>query len=221
MFLTGIFSARRGKVLSTETLEVTASELYDVQLSKVVKDSLYDIVIREFDENGHYFKSNYIESLAWGMERNRRLGIYSEKKRHKEVAIDSFSEDGTLAPFTVADETLSNELSLVEQPTISWQTLINRDTIEAFDFRLSLEEYIDSYNLVCSYYESNYGFDFKELLLNALKGIEDARVYLLGVLERENDAEFAEAFFELIRYEEFYDFLSSDRKVLTIEEGLV
>lgn len=218
MFLVGIFAPSNHKKISKGTLQTTAEVLGGRRLKSIVKDNMYEIILGGLERGAWLEDIESVERYAWGIRRNTELADYSRKVRRKEFSMVTLDDSMDSLPKGAVNEgMIDSEMSLVEQPKISWLTLINKQTVNALELRDELQELVDSFNLVSDYLELTYGFNFKEVLLKALSGVKESEKYLLGILEMEGDEEFVHAFFELARYEEFYDYLRSDRTKLSLE----
>lgn len=218
MFLVGIFAPSNHQTLSSSTLQTTAEVLSGRSLTSIVKENMYELVLGGLERGADLESITDFEKYAWGIKRYSELSDYTKKVRRKEFSMTTLEEGETSLPKgTVNEDMLTSDMSLVEQPKVSWATLINKQTVDALELRDELQELVDTYNIVSTYYEETYGFDFKDVLRKALSGVRESENYLTGILELENDAEFITAFFSLAGYVEFYDFLSSSETVLRLE----
>ena len=154
------------------------------------------------------------------VSKNKLISEFNKKVKRKEFAIfGRGGNDLSLPSFTVDENTISSELSLVEQPKTSWLVLANKGTVDALEFKEEVLEHIQVYNNICEYLESTYGFDFKLLLKLSLSGNIESERYLKGIYDYESDESFKESLGFLIQYEEFYDYLNSEESgVLTYED---
>lgn len=219
MFLRGIVSSNSSRSLSSNALRGISDFLDSKHLPSIVKNNMFEITDRmnkglEFDSN----ESVFFYSIK--VSKNKLISEFNEKVKRKEFAIFGRGEnDLSLPSFTVDENTISSELSLVEQPKTSWLVLASKGTVDALEFKEEVLEHIQVYNNICEYLESTYGFDFKLLLKLSLSGNVESERYLKGIYDYESDESFKESLGFLIQYEEFYDYLNSEESgVLSYED---
>lgn len=218
MFLRGVFSHNVQAGLSKQTLGQISTYVYNNHLPSVVRNSLYELV--NIIEKGTTFHSTLgIIKYSWGITKNGVRTMEKEKRDHNEFALESYPEDGTGLPYRTIDQDGIAEQDVVkDRETVSWHNLLGVNTFEALDFRDELEENIDTYNTVCSYFEDTYGFNFKTVFRFALDGVSESEKYLMDIFEKENDQEFIDTLAFLAQFEEFNEYIHSDRKgELTID----
>lgn len=217
MFLTGIFMKSLNPDLERETVGTTKLLLDQGSLIQPVKEFMYEIV-GAVNNGVSFTESKSMERYAWAIVRNKDVKDKLEKIRHREYALYEREGGETSMPKGTFDmELLHSEMSLVEQPTTHWSTLVSKQTIEALLLKAELQEHMDEYNEATDYFENTYGFNFKEVLLRAIEGVKKSRDFLTYILSLEKDATFLDSFYELVRYQEFYDFLHSDGRYISFD----
>lgn len=217
MFLVGVFGSYDKLSLSDSTLDNAVDILVDLpSTDNIVMDYLYELVVGAFGNGVTFNSQKEVERYAFSIKRNALLSEYKAKVRHKEYSIVDPDSDGRVGFMGINSQSISDELSLVDKPTQSWSNLISGLSLRSLDMRDTLAEYIDDFNTTFEYLEATYGFDLKEILRNISNGVSESLSYFRSILELEGDTYFSFILGELSSYEEFYEYLVSDVRLLSL-----
>lgn len=220
MFLVGVFGNYDKLVLSESTLDNAVDILVDLPSSdNIVMDYLYELVVGAFGKGVTFSSRKEAERYAFSIRRNALLSEYKAKVRHKEYSIVDPDDDGRVGFMGINSQSISDDLSLVEKPTQSWSNIVSGLSLRSLDVRDTLVEYIDDFNTTFEYLEATYGFDLKEILRNISKGVSESLAYFKSILELEGDTYFSFLLGELSSYDEFYEYLGSDVRLLSLGGG--